>query len=310
MKIIITGGSGLIGRHLAPRLLNDGHEVIIFSRRPAARGQGWPADIQFQAWDPDQPEGWAHQVDGVDAVINLAGESIAGTGLVPARWTEARKQRIVDSRVRSGQALVQAITAAARKPAVLIQASAVGYYGQATGDAELSEDSPAGDDFLGRTCQLWEASTADVEAMGVRRPVIRTGVVFSKEGGSLPLMVLPFRLFIGGRLGDGRQWLPWIHIEDEVNAIRFLLQNEEATGPFNLTAPTPITNRELSALIGRILHRPSFFPVPELALRLLLGEIATLVVDGQRALPTRLLALGFTFKYPDPYYALRDLLRK
>ncbi len=309
MRIIITGGSGLIGRHLTSRLLADGHEIIIFSRRPPAAPPSWAQGPPFQAWNPADPAGWAPILDGSDAVIHLAGESIAGTGFLPQRWTDARKARIVNSRVQTGQALVAAIEQARQKPQVFLQASAVGYYGQTTGDAVLDETSPPGNDFLGQTCQQWEASTAAVEAMGVRRPILRTGLVLSMDGGSLPLMVLPFRLFAGGRLGNGKQWISWIHMVDEVEAIRFLLQHESASGPFNLTAPEPLTNKDFSTLIGRVMGRPALFPVPEVALRLLLGEIATLVVDGQRVLPRRLLELGYRFQYPDAYNALSSLLK-
>lgn len=308
MKIIITGGTGLIGRQLAPHLLAAGHDVIIFSRQPLAHTGRWPDGIQLKGWNPGATAAWAHWLDGADAVINLAGESIAGTGTLPHRWTDARKQRILDSRVQAGRALVSAMQAAAKKPSVFIQASAVGIYGQTNADTELPEDSPPGDDFLGQTCQDWEASTAAVEAMGVRRVIIRTGIVLSNEGGPLPLMLLPFRFFAGGRLGDGRQWLPWIHMDDEIAAIHFLLQNQAASGPFNLCAPHPLTNKEITALIARVLRRPAALPIPAVALRLLLGEIATLVVDGQRALPTRLQELGFQFKYPEATYALQDLL--
>jgi uncharacterized protein (TIGR01777 family) len=236
------------------------------------------------------------------AVVHLAGENIAA-----GRWTDARKRRIRESRVKSSRAVAEAIEEAADKPRVLLQGSAVGYYGP-RGDEVVSEEEPPGEDFLARVCVEWEASTAGVESLGVRRAVLRTGVVLSTEGGALPKMLLPFRLFAGGPVGSGRQCFPWIHIADEVGAIRFLLENDRASGPFNLTAPEPITNRQFSRVLGEVLHRPSLLPAPAFALRLALGEMADMLLNGQRAVPSQLQELGYTFRFPEAEAALRDLL--
>lgn len=308
MKVIITGGTGLIGRPLARQLAANGHKVTILSRHPEQAAALFPDDIQVAAWNLHSSEGWGALLEGSDAVINLAGESIAGKGLLPSRWSAARKKRIRESRVQAGKVLVEAMTASSHKAKVFIQASAVGYYGQRTDDLLLDESSPAGNDFLAQVCQAWEDSTAAIESMGIRRVIIRTGVVLTREGGAFPLMVLPFRFFAGGPLGSGRQWLSWIHRQDEVEGIRFLLENENAHGPFNLVAPTPLTNKEFAQHLGRILHRPAFVPTPALILRLALGEIATLVLDGQRVIPRKLLDLGYSFKYADIDDALGDLL--
>ena len=301
MHILITGGSGLIGRALIANLTRDGNEVIILSRRPE-RIIGLPAGVSAKWWDGHTTEGWRSLVDGVDAIINLAGESISS-----GRWTKQRKRRILESRLNAGRAIVQAVEAAPRKPRVVIQASGVGYYGPC-GDEEITEETPSGHDFLAQVAVEWEASTAPLETLGVRQVVIRTGVVLSTAGGALPRMLLPFRLFAGGRLGSGRQWFPWIHIADEVGAIRFLIENETASGPFNLTAPTPLSNAEFSHLLGERLRRPVLMPTPGFALRLIFGEMATILLDGQRVIPRHLLQLGFTFQFLEAGSALRDLL--
>ena len=301
MRTIITGGSGLIGRALAVELAAAEHEVIILSRAPG-RVSGLPAGARAVGWDGRSAEGWQDLADGAAAIVNLAGESIAA-----GRWTAARKRRIAESRRQAGAAVVQAVAGAATKPQVLIQASAVGYYGP-RGDETITEDAAAGADFLAQVCVPWEASTEPVERLGVRRVVIRTGIVLSRDGGALPRMMLPFRLFAGGPLGSGRQGFPWIHNADEVSAIRWLIEREDASGPFNLAAPETLTNAEFSRVLGRVMRRPSFMPTPGFALRLVLGELATLLLDGQRQVPRRLLDLGFTFRFPTAEAALRDLL--
>ena len=243
--------------------------------------------MQVVGWDAKTAQGWEYLVDGADAIVNLAGESIGGTGLVPSRWTGARKQRILQSRLDAADAVVQAVKAAEHKPRVVIQASAVGYYG-VTGDEVVTETSAAGNDFLARVCVQWENASAPLDDLGVRRAIIRTGLVLSPEEGVLPRLMLPFRLFAGGTLGSGKQWYPWIHSDDVVRAIRFLIDTEDATGAFNLTAPNPLTNRDFSRVLGRVMHRPAAIPVPAFTLRLALGEMATLVLDGQRAVPQKL----------------------
>lgn len=303
MRVLITGGTGLIGRVLAVYLVGEGHEVVVLSRAPR-RTTNLPSNVKMVRWDARTPSGWGHLADGADAIVNLAGENI-GAG----RWTAERKRRIHESRINAGRAVVQAVEDAKQKPRVVVQASAVGYYGP-RGDEVVTEDTPPGDDFLAQVCVEWEASTAPVEAMGVRRVVIRTGVVLSMEGGALPRLSLPFKLFAGGSLGGGRQWFPWIHITDEVAAIRFLMAHEEARGPFNLTAPHPLTNAAFSQVLGRVLRRPAWLPTPAVVLRLLFGEMATILLEGQRAVPRRLLEAGFTFRFPEAEAALRDLFHR
>ncbi|HEX9944214.1 MAG TPA: TIGR01777 family oxidoreductase [Thermoanaerobaculia bacterium] len=301
MRVVITGGTGLIGSAVARELGGTGHEVVILTRDTARIGPLPPGTRAVQ-WDGRTAEGWSSLLDGDTAVVHLAGEGIAA-----GRWSEAKKRRIRDSRVESGRAVVAALRQAAEKPRALLQGSAVGYYGP-SGDEVVTESDPPGDDFLANVCVDWEGSTADIESLGVRRAVLRTGIVLSDQGGALPRMALPFRLMAGGPLGNGRQWVPWIHIADEVGAIRFLLEREDARGPFNLTAPRPLTNREFSRALGRALRRPSLAPAPGLALRAVLGEMADMLLHGQRAVPHRLLELGYVFRYPEAAAALRNLL--
>ncbi len=306
MRILITGGTGLIGRALIDRLLPDGHEIIVLSRHP--HRASLPAGVQVVGWDARSAQGWAQWVEGANAVVNLAGESIAGKGPIPSRWTADRKRRIRESRLNATRAVVEAIGMAGEKPKVLVQGSAVGFYGGRTDDVVLDEDAPPGDDFLAEVAVQWEAASEPVKAWGVRRAIARTGLVLSASGGSLPPTMLPFRFFLGGPLGNGLQWWPWIHIRDEARAIRFLIEEPRASGPFNLVAPNPVTNREFALILGKVMGRPAFIPTPAFVLRLALGEMADLLLKGQRAVPKRLLALGFEFEFPELESALRDLL--
>ena len=302
MRILITGGTGLIGSALSRSLVEDGYEVTILTRSPERQQAQAQEGVVFEEWDGETVADWGQQVSKVDAIVNLA-----GAGIAEGRWTSARKQQIRESRIRSGQALVSAIEGSGTVPKVLIQSSAVGYYGPGD-DQALSEEASPGSDFLAGVCVEWEASTAPVESLGVRRVVIRTGVVLSTQGGALPRMTLPFRLFAGGPLGSGRQYFPWIHIDDEVAAIRFLLEDEQASGAFNLAAPNPPTNKEFVRHLGQVMGRPSLMPTPSIALRTLFGEMSTVLLDGQRAVPSRLQEAGYQFIFPDPVAALRDLL--
>jgi hypothetical protein len=299
MRVIVTGGSGLIGTALTASLAADGHDVIVLSRSPE-RLTGLPAGARAERWDGKSADGWGPLADGADAIVNLAGENIGGTSLLEilfAHWTPERKRRIRTSRLDAGRAVVQAVQLAGRRPKVLVQSSAVGYYGLGRESAQ-SEEAPPGQDFLARVCVEWEAATAPVESMGVRRVVLRSGVVLTRQGGILPLLLLPFRLFAGGRLGSGRQWFPWVHLDDQVAAMRFAIENDRARGTYNLSAPQPLRNREAAAIVARVLRRPAWLPVPAFALRLLLGEKHILVLDGQFAPPDRLQAAGFTFAKP------------
>ena len=302
MRVIITGGTGLIGQALCANLAHDNHEVIVLSRDPDRAG-ALPADVKLASWDAQSAEGWGELADGADAIVNLAGENLAS-----GPWTDARKRRIRDSRINAGKAVMQAVTAAQRKPRVLIQSSAVGYYGP-RGDETITEDASPGIDFLARLCFEWEASTAGVEEMGVRRVVVRTGLVLSADGRALPKIVLPFKLFAGGPMGNGRQYWPWIHINDEIRAIRFLLDTDSARGPYNLSGPDPLTNHEFARQVGKVMARPAFFPVPAFVLRLVLGEMSTVLLDGQRTIPQRLQDQGFEYTYSSAEAALRDLLK-
>ncbi|MBN1955929.1 MAG: TIGR01777 family oxidoreductase [Anaerolineae bacterium] len=302
MRAVITGGTGLIGQALSANMAADGYEVIVLSRTPA-QAPAMPPGVHAAHWDARTAAGWGSLVDGADAVVNLAGASIA------RRWTRQYKQLIKESRLSAARAVVEAVDQATVKPRVLVQASGIGYYGP-QGNEILTETSPPGEDFLARFAVEWENSTAAVETMGVRRTIIRSGAVLSTAGGSFPMMSLPFRFFVGGPLGSGRQWLPWIHIADEVAAIRFLIDNEEASGPFNLVAPDIQTNADFSRVLAQVMHRPNLFRVPAFAMRLLLGEMSVILLEGQRAAPQRLSDLGFTFRFPNLDAAIRNLLQK
>ncbi len=307
MRVVITGGTGLIGTALVQSLAADGHTVSILSRSPQKQSGRAPENVNFVYWDGRGLGEWVEHLDGADAVVNLAGESISGEAFLPDRWTPKRKQRILNSRLQVGETLVKAIAAVDKRPQVLVQASAVGYYGP-TAQALITEASPPGEDFLASVCVAWENSTQPVEALGVRRPVARIGLVLSTEAGALPRLLLPSRLFVGGPFGSGNQYWPWIHLEDTVRALRFLIEDNTIEGPLNLTAPQPVTSKEFARALGRALNRPAVMPVPGFALSLLLGEVSTTVLQGQRALPQRLLDAGFAFTYPDIDAALNGLL--
>lgn len=307
MRVVITGGTGLIGKNLATSLLEDGHEVILLSRDPQ-HARGMPAGARLEQWDGRSADGWGELVNGAGALVNLAGEPLGGSGLLPPRWTTRQKQKIRDSRVHAAWACAAAIQAAKHKPDVLIQASAIGFYGPHA-DEILTEESPAGSDFAAEVCREWEASTALVSEQGVRHVIIRTGLVMDRHEGILKRLALPFRLFAGGPIGDGKQWLSWIHVHDHVAAIRLLLQEKSAIGPFNLTAPMPAQSKEFAHALGKAMHRPSFMPAPAFAFKAAFGEVATLVLDGQRVIPKKLNGLGFKFSFEKLESALDDLLQ-
>ena len=300
MKVIIPGGSGLIGRALAEELSGAGCLTTILSRSPEALS-GMPRNMVTRGWDGRNSEALADLIHGATAVVNLIGENIGAS-----RWTKERKELLRRSREESTKAIIEAIRISERRPEVLIQASAVGYYGSDRDD-ELTEEAAPGGDFLARLCQAWESASRGVETLGVRRAVLRTGIVLCREGGALPRMALPFKLFAGGPIGSGDQWVPWIHIVDEVGAIRFLIENKAATGAFNLASPGIVTNREFSKILARTLHRPNLLPAPAPALKLLLGEMSTLALDGQCAVPKRLTEMGFEFQFTDLGAALADI---
>jgi uncharacterized protein (TIGR01777 family) len=290
MNILISGGTGFIGSALTRSLLTDGHKVWILTRSPARANL--PAGAQAVGWDGRSSQSWLEVFARMDAVVNLAGETV---GRWP--WNSARKLRIVASRVQAGRAMNEAFERATKRPAALIQASGIGYYGPL--DAQpVTEAGGAGNDFMAQVAANWEASSLEVEALpDVRRVVIRTALVLDPQEGVLPMMALPVRLFAGGPLGSGQQGVSWIHIDDEVRAIRFLIENERARGVFNLSSPHPVSNAVFLRALAKKLGRPYWLPAPAFALKLFLGEMSTLLLDGQYALPERLLDLGFVFKY-------------
>lgn len=306
MRVVIAGGTGLIGRAVTKDLARHGHEVILLSRNPD-KVLSVPEGVEVVHWDGITSQGWGELADGALAVVNLSGESVGGQGFFPSRLTEGRKRRIRESRIFSGKALLEAIEGAQEKPQIFVQASAVGYYGFHE-DEKLDEESPPGDDFFAEWKE-WEKVSQPVEDMGVRRVIIRSGIIFSTgEGSALNRLVLPFRLFAGGPIGDGSQYLSWIHEADEARAIRFLIEDEGAQGAFNLTAPNPATNAEVGKAIAKVLKRPYYFPLPKFAFSIAFGEVGSLVTEGQRVIPGRLLERGFDFKFPEVEPALRDLL--
>jgi uncharacterized protein (TIGR01777 family) len=306
MSVIIAGGTGLIGRALTKELAQHGHEVIILSRNPD-RVISVPENVKVVAWDGVSTQGWGDLVNETQAIVNLSGANIGGEGFFPSRLTDERKRRIRESRIMSGKALLEAIETAEKKPAVFVQSSAVGYYGF-HGDEKLSEDSPPGDDFFAEWKE-WEKVSAPVEDIGVRRVIIRSGIIFSTgRGSALNRLVLPFKLFAGGPIGDGKQYLSWVHETDEACAIRFLIENNDACGAFNLTAPNPATNAEVGQTIAKVLHRPYYLPAPGFAFKLAFGEVSALVTNGQRVMPERLLEYGFEFQFPNLEPALQDIL--
>lgn len=309
MRVIITGGTGLIGKKLAEAIVKDGHEVVILTRNPE-KANGLPAGTRAVKWDGQTGDGWVNEADGAGAIINLAGESIVGSGFIPSRWTSARKNKILESRVNAGKAVTDAISRAPSKPNVVVQSSAVGYYGaQADMTVPLTEESPAGDDFLAQVCVAWEASSQPVEALGVRRVIIRTGLPLTFNGGVLPKLALPFQFFAGGRMGSGKQPMPWLHIDDQVKAIRFLIETPTTTGAYNLSAPNPVSNAEFAQTLAKVIGRPALIPTPAAALKLALGaELAeALLLTGQNTLPQRLQEAGFEFDHPQLEEALRSL---
>src|SRR5262245_32298469 len=304
MRVFVTGGTGLIGSRLVRALRRRGDEVVVLSRRADAWKQ-CGSDCTFALGDPARPGPWTAALAGCDAVVHLAGENIFAR-----RWTPAFKQLLRDSRVRSTEALVAALAKlpAGERPGVLVSGSAVGYYGP-RGDEELGEDAPPGDDFLARVCADWERAALAAEAAGLRVVLLRTGLVLDRAGGLLPQVLTPFKLFVGGPVGSGRQWMSWIHHADLTGLLLTALDQPAARGPLNGTAPRPVTNRDFSTALGQVLGRPSAVRVPALALRLRFGEVAMVMTSGQRAVPRRALGLGYQFEFPDLEGALRDLLR-
>jgi len=299
MRVTVTGATGLIGSRLVRRLKADRHEVTVLSRAPGRARANLGVDAE--AWNPESEPAPVRGLAGRDAVVHLAGENVA------QRWTAAARRRIRLSRELGTRNLVAGIEAADPRPGTLVSSSAVGYYG-AHGDEELDEDAPAGDDFLAEVCVIWEQEAQRAEELGLRVARMRTGVVLERSGGALAKMLPFFRLGIGGPVAGGRQWVPWIHVDDVVGLYAAAVAGDQWTGPFNAVAPEPATNAELSKALGRALHRPAVLPVPGFAVAALYGRMASIVTEGQRAVPRRALGLGHRFAKPELDEALRSAL--
>jgi uncharacterized protein (TIGR01777 family) len=302
--VIVLGGTGFIGRPLSLRLIERGYDVVCLTRNASAASKKFgTSGIKFVGWDGKSAEGWADYLEGAKAIVNLAGESI-GSG----RWTAEKKQKILRSRLNAGQAVNAAVRSVKHKPEVLIQASAIGIYGK-RGSEILDESSGPGEGFLADVAGKWEESTVSVEEYGIRRVIIRTGVVLGSAGGVFSRLLLPYRFFVGGPVGNGKQWMSWIHIEDEIEGILFLMKRPDLKGVFNLTAPQPVQNRLFSKKLGELLRRPAWFPVPEFALKLIFGEMGEeTILTSQRVFPVRLEKAGFKFVFPELSGTLSDIL--
>lgn len=301
-RVVITGATGFIGRTLCEKLHSD-YEIIALSRNASRAQQSLGHLARVVQWDGKTSSGWAAEADGALAIINLAGENIAS-----GRWTRSKKHRILWSRLDATKAIVEAVKQADSRPNVIIQASAVGYYGSRQ-DEQLDETSPPGQGFPVNVCQGAESFEDEIENLGVRFVAIRTGMVLGPNGGVLDKFAKLFRFYLGGHLGSGNQWLSWISLDDEVQAIKFLMENEHLRGVFNLTAPRPVTMKEFSKVLGKVLKKPAWLTVPGFVLRLALGEMAgKLLLSGQRVLPKRLLEAGFQFKYDNVEGALSAIL--
>jgi len=306
MRVFITGGTGLIGTRLVPRLKERGDSVALLTRRPGAAREKFGSEVTIVEGDPMKASDWADALADCDGVIHLAGE-----GIFARRWNDEFKALLKDSRVRSTQNVVQALarkpTTATGTPKVLVNASAIGFYGP-HGDEELTEQSPPGNDFLAQLTVAWEDAARKAEPSGIRVAMVRVGVVLDREGGALAKMLTPFKLGAGGPVGSGKQWMSWIHQADMVGILLLALDHADARGPVNGTAPNPVTNKEFGKALGRALHRPSFMPTPAFALRLMMGEVAEVVTAGQRVLPRRALELGYQFRFANIDEALKDVL--
>lgn len=301
-KVIITGATGLIGSHLTKKLVDLGYEVIVFTRNPEDSKKILPAASEHVEWRIGKNKDWEKYINGAFAVINLAGAPIAGK-----RWNEKYKQAIRDSRIHGTRELSLAMAAAKEKPKVFISASAIGYYGD-SGDKELYEDSSAGNDFLAKVCYEWEEE-AKKSPDSIRTVLARIGVVLSDEDGALPQMMTPIKLFVGGKLGNGKQWFPWIHIDDITEMFIWSLENEAVEGAVNFVAPEPVTNEEFTKEAASVAKRPAIFTVPEFAIKIILGEAASFILSSFKVIPKFAENNNFSFKYPKVREALIDLIK-
>lgn len=297
MKILITGATGLIGAALQKSLRAKGHELLLASRRP-------PKDNSYVQWDVESGFAEPDRLEGIDAVVHLAGENISAL-----RWTDEKKKAIRDSRVLGTRNIVDTISDLKQRPKVLIAASAIGFYGD-RGDEELTETSKPGKNFLAEVSREWEAEARRAEDSGVRTVLLRTGIVLSKDGGALATMLTPFKFGLGGVIGDGKQWMSWVSLEDHIEVINFALENENIRGAVNSVSPHPVTNQEFTKVMGDVLYRPTFIPVPEFAVHLAFGEMGeALLLDSMKVMPKRLLDAGFKFKFPDLKKAIENAVK-
>jgi uncharacterized protein (TIGR01777 family) len=307
MRVFVTGGTGLIGTRLIAQLFRRGDQPVLLTRRYALARQMFGPECELAEGDPMQPGDWQKKLETCDAVIHLAGEN-----LFNRRWNTRFKALMFDSRVKSTQHVVEALlrspTRANGSPKVLVNTSAIGFYGP-HGDEELDEQSPPGNDFLANLCIAREKAALEAQKAGLRVALVRVGIVLDKEGGALAKMLTPFKLYVGGPIGNGKQWMSWIHHEDMVGLFLLGLDHPQASGPLNGTAPNPVTNRDFSKALGRALHRPSFMPTPVLGMRVLLGEVANVVATGQRILPRVPLRLEYQYRFPTIDGALADIFR-
>ncbi|WNS76629.1 TIGR01777 family oxidoreductase [Bacillus sp. DTU_2020_1000418_1_SI_GHA_SEK_038] len=299
MKIALTGGTGFVGGALAKELVKNGHEVYILTRNV---GQRYASEnITYVSWlnEGDRPE---EMLEGIDALINLAGESINS-----GRWTEARKKRILESRISATKEVLRILKQLMKKPALLINASAIGYYGTSLTNTFKEDSSEKGSDFLSATVQQWETEALKAQELGIRTVCCRFGIILDGTDGALPRMALPYKLFAGGTVGSGEQWVSWIHLNDVVNGIIFCINSTNIEGPVNFTAPNPLRMKEFGQLLGKAMQRPHWIPAPGFALKALLGEMSGLVLEGQNVLPAKLISNGYPFLFKHLHEALADI---
>ena len=305
MRVFLTGGTGLIGSRIVQKLRARGDVPVVLSRSAGPARQKLGEGVEVVEGDPMLAGDWTAKVEGCDAVLHLAGENVFGK-----RWNPAFEQLLVDSRIKSTNNIAQALMRSPRRadgsPKTLVNASAIGIYGP-HGDEELTEESPPGSDFLAKLCVDWESAARSVEAAGVRSTQVRVGIVLDKKGGALAKLLTPFKMFVGGPVGSGKQYMAWIHHDDIVGLFLFALDTPGCVGPINGTAPHPVTNRDFSKALGKALHRPAIFPTPGFALKILLGKAGELVTNGQRVVPKKALALGYPFRYPTLDGALAEI---
>ncbi len=302
MKIVVAGGTGFIGREIVAALSRQGHEVVVLSRRPGSRDSSLSPSVRYVGWDGVSSGAWAEEFASVDSAINLAGEPIAG-----GRWTDSRREAIRSSRVWATRGIVEALRTHSTRPCTLINASGIGFYGPSQGEM-VHETAGHGAGFLADLCVQWEREAVRAEALGVRVVRLRIGMVLEKDGGALSRMLLPFKLFVGGPVLPGDQWISWIHRTDLIRLMEWILATPSVTGPVNAVSPNPATMSRFCAVLGEVLHRPSWLPVPEWALKAGLGELGSLMTTGQRVMPTVALQGGFQFRYQTLDSALRAIV--